>query len=143
MGIKDMFKFYLDTFFATEKFRRVPNSIPKHKDIRMWYRDFLTALHAHIVSQLRSRWREDPDATSVEYVFSIPTMWKDKDALVREFRDLVDEAGFGNTGTVVMDLTEGEAAAVFTAKQLDHKFQVCVLFKLSYRSGPRTDKFPR
>lgn len=123
-AIKDMFKFYLDRSFATETFRKVPDCKPKHKNVRLWYKDFLRVLHGHIVRQLREQWREDPYTTSVEYVFSIPTMWKDNDDLVREFRDLVDEAGFGDTGNVVMELTEGEAAAVFTAKQLDHKFQV-------------------
>jgi hypothetical protein len=126
MAIKDMFKFYLDTSFTTEKFRRVPESIPKHKNVKLWYNDFLTALHNHIIRQLKERWQADPSATTVEYVFSIPTMWKDNDTLVREFRDIVDEAGFGKTGMVVMELTEGEAAAVFTAKQLDHRFQVGV-----------------
>lgn len=65
----------------------------------------------------------DEHLTPIEFVFSIPTIWTD-DALLQCFRELVDSSGFAATGTVIMEMTEGEAAAVFTAKSQDHSFEV-------------------
>lgn len=124
MAIKDMFKFYLDGNFLGEKFQRNPEEIPKFEDVKSWYTDFLAALYAHIIQFLWERLRVDVKLTPIEFIFSIPTSWKDKDLMVRCFRDLVDIAGFGRAGNVIMELTEGEASAVFTAKHLWHEFQV-------------------
>lgn len=127
MGIKDMFKFYLDASFATEKFQRDPASAPKRETVKMWYTHFLTALFIHIMSHLRDRLRI-ASSTTIEFIFSIPTAWKENVGLMQEFRTLVDNAGFPTAGNIIMDLTEGEASAVFTAKLLGHKFKVSNIF---------------
>lgn len=119
-AVKDMFKFFLDT--SKERFG--PSQAVKLENVKLWYTDFLKALHAHIMDYLPTKPRIDinNNSTSIEFVFSIPTRWKDDDELLQKFRDIVDDAGFGDH--VKMDLTEGEAAAVFTFDQLKHKFQV-------------------
>ncbi|KUJ23919.1 uncharacterized protein LY89DRAFT_726969 [Mollisia scopiformis] len=139
-AIKDMFKFFLDTSYVKKKFGQGPQA-PKPENVRLWYKDFLTAIYTHIVQELRDEPKIDFDSpsTSVEFVFSIPTEWKDKDDLVREFRDIVDDAGFGKTGQVHMDLTEGEAAAVFTANKLNYTFQQGEAFMVLDAGGGTTD----
>ncbi|KAF8852058.1 hypothetical protein BDZ45DRAFT_807834 [Acephala macrosclerotiorum] len=139
MAIKDMFKFYLDDYFLGGKFQRTPEETPKLENVKSWYTDFLTALYAHIIQFLQERLRIDVRSTPIEFVFSIPTSWKDKDLSVRCFRELVDSAGFGRAGNVIMELTEGEASAVFTAKHLGHEFQQGEAFIVCDAGGGTTD----
>lgn len=139
MAIKDMFKFYLDDYFLREKFQRNPEETPKLENVKSWYTDFLAALYAHIIQFLQERLRIDVRSTPIEFVFSIPTSWKDKDLIVRCFRELVDSAGFGRAGNVSMELTEGEASAVFTAKRLEHEFQEGEAFIVCDAGGGTTD----
>ncbi|CZR68337.1 uncharacterized protein PAC_18236 [Phialocephala subalpina] len=138
MAIKDMFKFFLDPSYV-EKFGPAPHKIPKRENVRLWYKDFLTALYAHIIKDLRDVPRIDlsSKSTSIEFVFSIPTRWNDDN--VREFRDIAEDAGFGDTGNVIMELTEGEAAAVFTSKRLAHRFQRGEVFMVCDAGGGTTD----
>jgi len=125
MAVKDLFKFYLDERFLRESFERNPQAIPGTiEDVKLWYRDFLSVLHAHISSHLTNPpWLVDLDSTKVEYIFGLPTSWKDDVRLVKAFTQVVGESGFG-TNNVIMGLTEGEAAAVYTAKNLEHKYKV-------------------
>lgn len=125
-AVKDLFKFHLDNSFLGRKFQRSPQTAPKIENVKMWYIDFLTALHTHIIRFLRERLRIDVNSTPTEFIFSIPTSWNEDDLMVRCFRELVHAAGFEKAGNVIMELTEGEASAVFTAKYLGHKFQVCL-----------------
>ncbi|KAE8449334.1 hypothetical protein EG329_008235 [Mollisiaceae sp. DMI_Dod_QoI] len=123
VAIKDMFKFFLNEHFVKGKFPAIPHQAPKIENVRMWYEDFLTALYHHIVSQLREIENIDLKLSHIEFIFSIPTAWLDNDQVLQEFRKLVDRAGFSKIGDVIMRLTEGEAAAVFTAKRLEDRFQ--------------------
>lgn len=120
-----MFKFYLNTHFVQEKFARVPEDAPKLRYVMAWYKHFLSALHDYIMQYIRVELRLDVNSSPIEFVFSIPTIWTDA-TLVQCFRELVDTSGFALSGTVGMDLTEGEAAAIYTAKSRDHRFEVCV-----------------
>ena len=123
MAVKDLFKFHLDPSFLKDSFESNPEAIPGDiEDVKFWYSGFLGALYHHIVKYLRDVCKEDFDATKIEYIFSLPTSWKDKDRLVQSFRRIVEVAGFGDD--VTMELTEGEASAVFTAKELNQKFRV-------------------
>ncbi|CZR70252.1 uncharacterized protein PAC_20153 [Phialocephala subalpina] len=137
-AIIDVFKFFLDRSHV-EKFRRVPPAAFKLENVKMWYADFLTALHGHIMRHLREQLRVDFDSTSVEFIFSIPTSWKGDDLLVGRFRELVEKSGFGNNGNVVMEMTEAEAAAVFTAKIHQHNFQEGDVFMVLDAGGGTTD----
>ncbi|CZR55854.1 uncharacterized protein PAC_05742 [Phialocephala subalpina] len=138
MAIKDMFKFYLDTYFVKQKFLRASENAPKLKDVKSWYAHFLGALHNHIMHYLQEQLIIDVHLTTIEFVFGIPTIWTD-DALLQCFRELVDSAGFAETGTVIMEMTEGEAAAVFTAKSRDHSFEEGEAFMVCDAGGGTTD----
>jgi hypothetical protein len=124
MAVKDMFKFYLDKRFLNDTFENNLEAAPGTiDDVMSWYSDFLSALYDHIVKCLQDKWPVDFDLKKVEYIFGLPTSWKDNVPLVQLFRQIVEKSGFG-TGNVIIRLTEGEASAVFTAKNLEHKFKV-------------------
>src|SRR5439155_22571999 len=105
------FKTFLDELLLVETFKGNPEAAPGDiHDVRLWYVDFLTALYDHIVAQLKNSWRVDWDLVKVEYIFSIPTYWKDNARLVENFEEIVKEAGFGTDGNCsVSMMTEGEA----------------------------------
>jgi hypothetical protein len=127
MAVKGLFKFYLDKHVLKESFKKNPRAIlGTIEDVKLWYKDFLSVLHNHISSHLtltNPSWPADPDSMKVEYIFSLPTSWKDDVSLVETFKQIIGETGFG-TDNVIMGLTEGEAAAVYTAKNLGHKYKV-------------------
>lgn len=125
MATKDMFKFCLNPVYLEIKFETNPDDAPKVENVSLWYEDFLCALYLHIIDYIRLVLGIDPNLTSFEFTFSIPTSWKDDDHLVLAFRELVKLAGFDGRGSVIMELTEGEACAVFTANKLQKQFQVC------------------
>lgn len=65
----------------------------------------------------------------VEYVFSVPTTWKDP-ALIAAMEQLIKTAGFGQNAAkekASIYLTEAEAAAVYATQRLekDEVFLVC------------------
>jgi hypothetical protein len=123
MAVKEMFKFHLGKWFLKEDQKLGQEDDIELEDVKLWYKDFLSALYLHIVQFLRETWKVDVGLTTVEYIFSIPTSWNKNDQLVQTFRELVDAAGFSD-GYVIMNLTEAEASAISTAKLLDHEFQV-------------------
>jgi len=127
MAVKELFKLYLHKPDLVKSFERNPQGIPGTiRDVRLWYLDFLSALYDHIIAHLNEiSWLEDGNST-FEYIFSLPTSWKDNDKLVEDFKEIAKEAGFGSdeNSSVAIGLTEGEASAVYTAKCLEHKFQV-------------------
>ncbi|KAF8856169.1 hypothetical protein BDZ45DRAFT_727644 [Acephala macrosclerotiorum] len=139
MAIKDMFKFCLSSSFLESKEQENPSNFRKFENVKLWYEDFLTALYTHIVDYVQEDLATDLRSTSIEFIFSIPTLWKDDDLLVHVFRELVAKAGFDAAGSVIMELTEGEACAVSTAKLLDHKFEQGEAFMVCDAGGGTTD----
>ncbi|CZR65459.1 uncharacterized protein PAC_15359 [Phialocephala subalpina] len=138
MAVKEMFKFHLDKWFLKEDHQRGQDGGFELEDVKLWYKDYLSALYSHIVQCLREKWKVDVGLTTVEYIFSIPTLWSKEDQLVQTFRELVEATGFGD-GYVIMNLTEAEASAVSTAKLLDHGFQEGDAFIVCDAGGATTD----
>jgi hypothetical protein len=137
MAVKRYFKFLLDP----RQLNELNNGLPNHEkesaeNVKMWFTDYLTKLHEHIVSHLEETQplslgvsRRRPvqwGSTKVDYIFSLPTSWGENADLIEEFRNVILRAGFGHREhtTVVMGLTEGVASAVYTAKTLGSDFQV-------------------
>jgi hypothetical protein len=114
-AIFDLFKFQLQDIMEGREAEQDGVKIDI-EDVKNWYRDFLGALYEHIGEYLFRVLNVDFERGTlpVDYIFSIPTTWKDNHRLVDTFRQVVNEAGF-SSGNVTMELTEGEAAAIFTA----------------------------
>ena len=114
---KDFFKLHLDPQYQDER----PDA-PKLEDARRWFQDYLSCLHNHIEETFSNsfpRWR----AQNTEFLFSVPTTWKNP-SMIAETERLIKRAGFGGDGPnhrVKIGLTEAEAAAVYASKQ---QFQV-------------------
>ncbi|KAH0545477.1 hypothetical protein FGG08_000478 [Glutinoglossum americanum] len=112
-NVKELFKLWLHPAALNKKFcqNQDPCTID---DVRMWYRDFLTALRKHIAGYLEDLFGRDWEKSRIEFIFSVPTTWKQL-AVVEDFRAIMKEAGFClNKNSVTIGLTEAEAAAVYT-----------------------------
>jgi hypothetical protein len=126
MAVKDWFKLYLDPAVLDGVFRNgreyAPGTI---EDVRMWFRHFLQELYRYIWDYLDEEFGDTWSTSNVEYIFSVPTTWNDP-AVVEDFKRIVKEAGFGKSTThsVTIGLTEAEAAAVYTAKNVANQMAV-------------------
>lgn len=123
LRIEELFKLYLDPGYR-DGFRNAPAL----EEVRRWFTDFLACVYKSITRHFRETipgWHE----RKVEYVFSVPTTWKDP-AMIAETKQLIRNAGFGKEKgqTMEISLTEAEAAAVYVSKQQYKKgdvFLVC------------------
>jgi hypothetical protein len=121
--IEENFKLYLDPAYRDEF-----HSAPSLEEARRWFTDFLSCVYKSITQHFAEtipRWR----MRKVEFVFSVPTTWKDP-AMIAETEQLIRKAGFGKEHghAVEISLTEAEAAAVYASKQQYEKgdvFLVC------------------
>jgi hypothetical protein len=110
---EELFKLYLDPDFND------PNEgAPSVQEARKWFTDYLSCLCQSIDRHLRDTIPRY-DSKHVEFLFSVPTTWKNP-AMIAEIKDLIHKAGFGGNHsrhTVDVTLTEAEAAAVYASKQ--------------------------
>ena len=110
--IKEYFKLYLDPAHRDNYPDR-----PSVREAKRYFKDYMTFLFTHIDNFFRNshpRWDEE----KVEYLFSIPTTWKNPSQSA-EIERLINEAGFGGGSAlrrVKIAQTEAEAAAVYAAK---------------------------
>jgi hypothetical protein len=125
MSVKGLFKFLLDENRLEQYNQLNPHYQEKIANVKGWFRDFLTALHDYTAAYLEDIWQVDWDSTKVEYIFSLPTLWKDDDTLVQCFDDIVKLAFTpGENCSVAIGMTEGEACAIYTAMRVDHEYKV-------------------
>ncbi|KAK3172591.1 hypothetical protein OEA41_005915 [Lepraria neglecta] len=107
------FKLHLDPAYLDPR----PDA-PKLEQARQWFRDYLRCIHDHIEETFSNsfpRWKSQ----RTEFVFSVPTTWKNP-SMIAETERLVQDAGFGHDGPdhrAEIGLTEAEAAAVYASKQ--------------------------
>jgi hypothetical protein len=128
MAVWDRFKLFLDPQFL-EKLSKTCDVedldlIPTYDDVKMWSEDFLTGLYEHIVAYMTKYFRlKDWEAARVVYSFSMPTTWNNRIDVVKTFEEIIRKAGFGKgEHSVKIELTEAEAAAVYTARKWkDHR----------------------
>ena len=112
LNIEELFKLYLHGP-VSDPFE----SHPSPEEARRYFKDYMSELFKYIQQFFRDR-RPRWESEKVEYLFSIPTTWRNP-AHVRQIERLIQEAGFGRNETlrrVVIGATEAEAAAVCAAK---------------------------
>jgi hypothetical protein len=128
MTVKGLFKFFLDPMCLEEFNNGKPEDDQESvENVKKWFIDFLTKLHDHIVFHLKGpMWGVEWGLTKVEYHFSLPTSWEKDGFLVEEFREVVEDAGFGSYERTTIDvgMTEAAASAVYTTKIRDLKLKV-------------------
>jgi len=108
----DLFKLYLDPNFND----RYPDR-PSREDAIRYFVDFMSCVYNHIQERFNSTVMDWP-TRKVEYLFSIPTTWKNP-GLTAELKTWLQQAGFGTESQHKVEIaqTEAEAAAVYAAKQ--------------------------
>lgn len=126
MDVVDCFKLYLDPHFLDAPKDRNDAIFWTGEDVQMWFFDFLTALHRHIVEYVSTSLGEHGFGNwashTVEYIFSCPSTWINTH-IVEVFQDIVAKAGFGNgkNCSVMIQLTEAEALVSY-AIDLKHQY---------------------
>ena len=120
---KMLFKLYVNPDFTD----RYPNP-PSNQDAAKWFRDYLQRLFEFVEQHFSNtipRWGDK----KVEYLFSIPTNWRNP-ALSAEIKAIAISAGFSRNKPncrVKISLTEAEAAAVSAAKQAFERNDVIIV----------------
>ncbi|OCL02749.1 hypothetical protein AOQ84DRAFT_443187 [Glonium stellatum] len=122
MAVWDRFKLYLDPPFLEKLYAACDEEnkdlVPTYDDVKMWFEDFLKELYDYIVIYITEFFKlEDWEQARVVYSFSVPTTWDHRIEVVKTFEDIIKKAGFGKSErhSVKIELTEAEAAAVYTA----------------------------
>src|SRR5439155_2489541 len=93
MGVKDLFKFYLDKKVLEDSYPNRHGAPGTVEDVQNWFTDFLTFLHEHIVDYLGKKpWGVNWGATEVEFIFSLPTLWKGNEELIQVFGAIIKKA---------------------------------------------------
>ena len=121
--IEENFKLFLDP-----EFRDGSPSAPTLQNAQQWYVDYLASIY-HAINRYFAeripRWTNK----NVEFLFSVPTTWKDP-SMIERTKLMIKNAGFGQNPQhrVDISLTEAEAAGASVAKGLYEKgdvFLVC------------------
>jgi hypothetical protein len=135
------FKMYLDqeTLDRAQKHRL--SFIPRSPiEARQYATDYLRAIYIHVREFMQTRqlgWLQ----VRIEFIFSIPTTWTTQEVL-ESFKSLISDAGFGTESEahlVTLELTEAEAAAVYTIKSSQVPFQRGDVFLSCDAGGGTTD----
>lgn len=123
-GLVECFKLHLDPSFQGD----LRPDRPTTQVARKWYMDYLRGIHDYIAGVFSDDipgWQTQ----KVEFVFSVPTTWKNP-KMIAEMEQLLGSAGFGRDGTdhrAKIGLTEAEAAAVQASKQQYEKGEVVLV----------------
>ena len=123
-GFVECFKLHLDPSFQED----LRPDRPTTQRARKWYLDYLRGVHEYIAGVFSDDipgW----ETKKVEFVFSVPTTWKNP-KMVAEMEQLLRSAGFGRDGIghrANISLTEAEAAAVQASKQQYEKGDVVLV----------------
>lgn len=117
--VQEHFKIYLDQDSLDLALKFGVTKMETVEQATQLVTDYLHQVYLHIKRSLESAfgpWMQK----SIEFVFSLPTTWTSSDTINR-FKKAIEVAGFrsGNPQkhTYQLDLTEAEAAAVYTASE--------------------------
>lgn len=119
----ELFKLYLDP-----NYQDPTGSGPTLEEARTWFRDYLSQLRTYI-NQHFERSIARFATKRVEFLFSVPTTWRDP-AQLAATENIIRQAGYGqlNKERASIYLTEAEAAAVYTSRESlekDDVFLIC------------------
>lgn len=119
--LRHLFKTLLETQNLVKKNQELvlaDNPTYSEADVTRWFEDYLRNIYRHIEQEMSRRNATRFWGTStVVFIFSVPTTWSSHEMIERKFKGSLFRAGFGSGGTkhtVEVDLTEAEAAAVYT-----------------------------
>ncbi|KAJ5698126.1 hypothetical protein N7462_000131 [Penicillium macrosclerotiorum] len=101
---------------------------PSRREAQRWFQDYIQCVYKHVISHFNNTIPQF-DSRRVEFLFSVPTTWKDV-RMVEETRGLLEKAISSKTPLhrVSIGLTEAEAAAVYAGNEhydVDDTILVC------------------
>jgi hypothetical protein len=135
VDIKEFFKLHL----APQYYDDFPGS-PSRQDAQRWFQDYIQCIYRHVISHFNTTIPQF-SSRKVEFLFSVPTTWKDV-RMVEETRRLLERAINANTPNhrVSVGLTEAEAAAVYAGNEHYQVRIKCILFaRLLWLTGRNRD----
>ncbi|KAJ5893488.1 hypothetical protein N7495_005179 [Penicillium taxi] len=108
--VKEFFKLHLAPQYHDDY-----SGLPTRQEAQKWFQDYIQCLYRHVVTHFQST---IPQFVSrhVEFIFSVPTTWKDV-RMIEETRRLLESSISAKTPmhSVSIGLTEAEAAAVYAS----------------------------
>ncbi|KAK3672450.1 hypothetical protein LTR78_007757 [Recurvomyces mirabilis] len=112
VDVNKLFKLFLDPRYVD-----LSGFAPAHGEAQQWYCDYLACLY-HCIMRFLSERVGHFSSKKIEFVFSVPTTWKDP-GMMADIERLIGRAGYGKLTNhkFVITLTEAEAAAVYASKQ--------------------------
>ena len=138
---RDLFKLDLDDEHLKKQLESDPEHLPRTVDeVKRLYTDYLRKLYEHIEDKLSAKlYKVSWEDARIDFLFSVPSTWKDR--TVERFRSAIMGGGFGRerNHSVNIDLTEAEAAAVFTAKENRSMFKKGDMLLVCDAGGGTTD----
>ncbi|KAF7196595.1 Heat shock 70 kDa protein 12A [Pseudocercospora fuligena] len=140
--LRDWFKTLLDPKNLDAMRERDPDLTTTQRDVWRWYRDFLRRVYNHIEQKLSSELPNfEWSAAQIEFLFSVPTTWSPQ--VVEMFRSIIGQSGFGDSTnarhSVIMSLTEAEAAAVHMSTEAASQFREGDVLVVCDAGGGTTD----
>ncbi|PGH19083.1 hypothetical protein AJ79_00117 [Helicocarpus griseus UAMH5409] len=117
-GIKEYFKLNLSADYRDPK----PGA-PTRREALKWFQDYTRCIYQHIVSHFTNTIPNFP-SLRVEFVYSIPTTWKDP-RMRAEIQQYIHLNSGNHKATI--GLSEAEAAAVYACKQHYQKDDVILV----------------
>ncbi|KAF2267229.1 hypothetical protein CC78DRAFT_541886 [Lojkania enalia] len=130
---REWFKILLDEHLLEQarKNHSDPSKVPSITDVEKWYCDYFQLLYRSIEARLRSELASSWEDAKIEFIFSVPTTWR-PNPTVERFRNIINRAGFTRSSNhrAVIGLTEAEAAAVHTARNMPGIFKDLSVFRV-------------
>lgn len=113
--VKEFFKLHL-----APQYQDGHPGAPSRHEAQRWFQDYVQCIYQHVVSHFNSTIPQFA-ARKVEFIFSVPTTWKDV-RMVEETRRLLERAIGARTPNhrASIGLTEAEAAAVYAGNEHYH-----------------------
>ncbi|KAF2025512.1 hypothetical protein EK21DRAFT_76264 [Setomelanomma holmii] len=138
---KEWFKTCLDPDKLWRKQRDDPQGAPNSlREVEKWYLDYLRKMYEYLAFKLGGElsgitWEN----ARIEFIFSVPTTWAT--ITVENFKKIVREAGFGSRlgHTLMIGLTEAEAAAVHVSTEAPGIFREHDILLVCDAGGGTTD----
>jgi hypothetical protein len=136
-------KIFLDPPMINEARQAEVDDVPRSlAEAQRMVTAYLEQIYFHIKESIQAENGRGWEEKTIFFVFSLPTTWTSL-ATVERFKEAITNAGFGQENpskhTAELELTEAEAAAVFTLKEAQVKYNVGDIILICDAGGGTTD----
>ena len=137
---------WFKTLLNLERLEEYQEEDPEHApqsmaEVRAWVTDYMVKLYQQIERTLKPKLANDNwEEARIEFLFSVPSTWKPYPT-IEDFKEIIERSGFrkGKNHSIVVGLTEAEAAAVYTSRDRGMKFKEGDVLLICDAGGGTTD----